>query len=46
MSQRPSMLHYPRFVFILLPLIRPALATVIVIHAIAIWNERSSPPSS
>lgn len=31
---------YPRFVFfILLPLIRPALATVIVIHAIAIWNE-------
>ena len=30
---------YPRFVlFILLPLIRPALATVIVIHAIAIWN--------
>lgn len=31
---------YPRFVFsILFPLIRPAVATVIVIHAIAIWNE-------
>ena len=31
---------YPRFVLsILLPLIRPAVATVIVIHAIAIWNE-------
>ena len=31
---------YPRFVFsVLLPLIRPAVATVIVIHAIAIWNE-------
>ena len=31
---------YARFVFtILLPLIRPAIATVIVIHAIGIWNE-------
>ncbi len=31
---------YARFVFtILMPLIRPALATVIVIHAIGIWNE-------
>ncbi len=31
---------YPRFVFsILIPLIRPAIATVTVIHAIGIWNE-------
>ena len=31
---------YARFVFtILMPLIRPAIATVIVIHAIGIWNE-------
>ena len=29
-----------RFVFsILMPLIRPAIATVTVIHAIGIWNE-------
>jgi raffinose/stachyose/melibiose transport system permease protein len=31
---------YARFVFsILIPLIRPAIATVTVIHAIGIWNE-------
>ena len=31
---------YMRFVFsILMPLIRPAIATVTVIHAIGIWNE-------
>lgn len=31
---------YVRFVFkILIPLIRPAIATVTVIHAIGIWNE-------
>lgn len=31
---------YARFVFtILMPLIRPAIATVTVIHAIGIWNE-------
>ncbi len=31
---------YPRFVWsILIPLIRPAIATVTVIHAIGIWNE-------
>lgn len=31
---------YVRFVFsILMPLIRPAIATVTVIHAIGIWNE-------
>jgi raffinose/stachyose/melibiose transport system permease protein len=31
---------YFRFVFqIILPLIRPAVATVIVLHAIGIWNE-------
>ena len=31
---------YGRFVFtILMPLIRPAIATVTVIHAIGIWNE-------
>ena len=31
---------YPRFVFrILMPLIKPAIATVIVLHAIGIWNE-------
>jgi len=31
---------YPRFVWsILIPLIRPAIATVTVIHAITIWNE-------
>jgi len=31
---------YPRYVFtILIPLIRPAVATVTVIHAIGIWNE-------
>ena len=31
---------YPRFVWsILMPLIRPAIATVTVIHAIGIWNE-------
>ena len=31
---------YARFVFsILIPLIRPAVATVTVIHAIGIWNE-------
>lgn len=31
---------YVRFVFkILIPLIRPAIATVVVIHAIGIWNE-------
>jgi raffinose/stachyose/melibiose transport system permease protein len=31
---------YPRFVFqILMPLIKPAVATVTVLHAIGIWNE-------
>ena len=31
---------YPRFVWsVLLPLIRPAIATITVIHAIGIWNE-------
>ena len=31
---------YPRFVFrILMPLIKPAIATVTVLHAIGIWNE-------
>ena len=31
---------YARFVFsILIPLIRPAIATVTVIHAIGVWNE-------
>ena len=31
---------YPRFVWsVLMPLIRPAIATVTVIHAIGIWNE-------
>lgn len=31
---------YPRFVFqILIPLIKPAMATVTVLHAIGIWNE-------
>ncbi len=31
---------YARFIFsILIPLIRPAIATVTVIHAIGIWNE-------
>lgn len=31
---------YPRFVWsVLIPLIRPAIATVTVIHAIGIWNE-------
>ena len=31
---------YARFVFsILIPLIRPGIATVIVIHAIGVWNE-------
>lgn len=31
---------YPRFVFkVLMPLIKPAIATVTVLHAIGIWNE-------
>ncbi len=31
---------YPRFVFrIVMPLIKPAIATVTVLHAIGIWNE-------
>jgi len=31
---------YPRFVFtIVMPLIKPAIATVVVLHAIGIWNE-------
>jgi raffinose/stachyose/melibiose transport system permease protein len=31
---------YVRFIFaVLVPLIRPAIATVIVLHAIGIWNE-------
>jgi raffinose/stachyose/melibiose transport system permease protein len=31
---------YPRFVFsIILPLIKPAVATVTVLHAIGVWNE-------
>lgn len=35
---------YARFVWtIVLPLIRPAIATVIVLHAIGIWNELIAP---
>ncbi len=35
---------YARFVWtIVLPLIRPAIATVIVLHAIGIWNEVIAP---
>lgn len=35
---------YARFVWtIVLPLIRPAVATVIVLHAIGIWNELIAP---
>lgn len=31
---------YPRFIFrVLMPLIKPAIATVTVLHAIGIWNE-------
>jgi raffinose/stachyose/melibiose transport system permease protein len=35
---------YVRFVWsIILPLIRPAVATVIVLHAIGVWNEIITP---
>jgi len=35
---------YARFVWsIVLPLIRPAIATVVVLHAIGIWNELIAP---
>jgi raffinose/stachyose/melibiose transport system permease protein len=35
---------YFRFVWsIVLPLIRPAIATVVVLHAIGIWNEIIAP---